>query len=500
MVKVNKLIWLCCLLFAISPLLAELPEPTAEKMPLYRGFNLLEKFYKRPNMKPFSEEDFKLISNWGFNFVRLPMDYRCWIIDGDWTKFDEKQLEEIDQAVKWGQKYNIHVCLNFHRAPGYTVASPPEPTSLWTDKETQKICALHWATFAQRYKNIPNKYLSFNLLNEPSNVSEEEFLPVIKLIVESIRKEDPDRLIISDGLNWGGDPCKELGNLNIVQSTRGYQPFNLTHYKASWVNGADTWAEPTWPQPLAIAGFLYGPNQKNLQTPIEIKISLNEPAIFRFKVGTVSQSSHISATIDDKIVWQQDFISGPESKHGETVVYSEQWNIYQNIFNKNYEFKVPNGTYTLNLSNTQGDWLSITSITFICDKGKEYELAISPEWGKKNFPLSFNPTKEPVYFSEKTIGREWLWETQLLKWDRYSKQGHGIIVGEWGAFNQTPHNVTLRWMEDCLKNFQKADFGWALWNFRGPFGILDSGRDDVQYEDYNGHKLDRKMLELLQKY
>ena len=39
-----------------------------------------------------------------------------------------------------------------------------------------------------------------------------------------------------------------------------------------------------------------------------------------------------------------------------------------------------------------------------------------------------------------------------------------------------------------------------MWNFRGPFGILDSGRRDVQYEEFEGHKLDRKLLELLQRY
>jgi len=55
-------------------------------------------------------------------------------------------------------------------------------------------------------------------------------------------------------------------------------------------------------------------------------------------------------------------------------------------------------------------------------------------------------------------------------------------------------------MEDCLRNWKKAGWSWALWNFRGSFGIMDSGRQDVQYEDYEGHKLDRRMLELLQKY
>ena len=30
------------------------------------------------------------------------------------------------------------------------------------------------------------------------------------------------------------------------------------------------------------------------------------------------------------------------------------------------------------------------------------------------------------------------------------------------------------------------------------FGVLDSHRADVNYEDFRGHKLDRQMLQLLQ--
>jgi hypothetical protein len=42
--------------------------------------------------------------------------------------------------------------------------------------------------------------------------------------------------------------------------------------------------------------------------------------------------------------------------------------------------------------------------------------------------------------------------------------------------------------------------GFALWEFKGTFGILNSGRKDIQYEDWHGQKLDRKLLTLLQKY
>ena len=71
---------------------------------------------------------------------------------------------------------------------------------------------------------------------------------------------------------------------------------------------------------------------------------------------------------------------------------------------------------------------------------------------------------------------------------------------EFGCYNQTPHDVVLAWLEDCLYNWKKANFGWALWQLRGAFGILDSGRKDVEYENFHGHQLDRKMLDLLLKY
>jgi endoglucanase len=74
------------------------------------------------------------------------------------------------------------------------------------------------------------------------------------------------------------------------------------------------------------------------------------------------------------------------------------------------------------------------------------------------------------------------------------------MVGEFGVYNKTPHHVTLAFLDDCLKNYERAGFGWALWNFDGPFGILDSERGDVEYEDWEGHKLDRQMLELLQRH
>ena len=50
---------------------------------------------------------------------------------------------------------------------------------------------------------------------------------------------------------------------------------------------------------------------------------------------------------------------------------------------------------------------------------------------------------------------------------------------------------------DLLALWQEAGWGWAMWNLRGAFGVVDSGRDDVKYDSFRGHKLDRELLELI---
>jgi endoglucanase len=224
------------------------PAPTAKKLPRWRGFNLLEKFTaRRDSNPPFRESDFALLAEWGFDFVRLPMSYHCWASPEEPMKLREAELKHLDEAVELGRKHKVHVNLNLHRAPGYCVNPPKEPLDLWTDEKALEACAFHWAHFARRYKGIPNERVSFDLLNEPANVKEDNYVRVITRMVEAIRAEDPQRLIIADGLQWGRDPVHGLASLGIGQSTRGYDPMEISHFKANWVNGSDKWAVPTWP-------------------------------------------------------------------------------------------------------------------------------------------------------------------------------------------------------------------------------------------------------------
>lgn len=368
---------------------ATLPVPTAAKLPRWRGFNLLEKFIARQQNTAFREADFAWMAEWGFNFVRLPMSYHCWSDPKNWRTIREPVMKEIDQAVAFGQQYGIHVCLNFHRAPGYSVdRSQKEPFNLWTDEAALEACVYHWRHFAARYMPLPNAALSFDLINEPGMKNEQDLLDdaayfrVAKALVEGIRAESPDRLIIADGLNWGRIPVPALAGLGIAQSTRGYEPMSVSHWKADWVKGSDQWARPTWPLPA---------------TPQRIAGDRDQLARFRqvFK--------------DNPIVQR-----------------------------------------------------------FAADE------ALTQDWNRAR------------------IGR------QLIKpWRELEAMGVGVHVGEFGAHNFTPHDVALAWLRDLTASWQEVGWGWALWNLRGSFGVLDSERSDVKYESFRGHQLDRTMLELL---
>lgn len=91
--------------------------------------------------------------------------------------------------------------------------------------------------------------------------------------------------------------------------------------------------------------------------------------------------------------------------------------------------------------------------------------------------------------------------TYYSPWRDLLAQGVGVHMGETGCSHRTPASLQRAWLADVLGVCHDLGIGFALWDFVGAskFGILDSERTDVVYEDWHGHKLDRAMLELLRR-
>jgi aryl-phospho-beta-D-glucosidase BglC (GH1 family) len=344
-------------------------------LPRWKGFNLTD--FNTANPSPTrrytTEEHLKWMSDWGFDFVRLPVSYPYYlnfdrakkITPEEVYKIDEASLDRIDNLIQLAHKYNMHVSLNLHRAPGYCInAGFNEPYNLWKDEEAQQAFYFHWNMWAKKYKNVSPKKISFDLLNEPSMredmndqhsksgpVPGDLYRKVAKAAAEVIHKENKHHLVIADGNNVGNTPIPEIADLDIAQSCRGYFPHLISHYKAPWANkDPDHMAVPKYP-------------------------------------GQV---------------------------------------------------------------------------------GEQY------------------------------LDRQML-ENYYKPWIELKNKGVGVHCGECGCWNKTPHDVFLAWFGDVLEILTANKIGFALWEFIGDFGILNSNRNDVEYEDWYGYRLDKMLLELLKK-
>lgn len=241
--------------------------PAQTALPRWRGFNLLNFFqaFSRGDRSDgmVREDDLRWIRDWGFDFVRLPMDYWLWI-DSDWRQsrtlrpddvysFRESTLEKVDRAVELCQKYGLHLSLNFHRAPGYCINQPErEPFVLWSDRKAEDAFVHHWDMFARRYRGIATSALSFNLLNEAPRpregyMSREDYRRVMSRTAATIRESSPERTILIDGLSVGTEVVEEMVPTGVAQSVHAYWPARISHYRASWVDRRKSFPDPTWP-------------------------------------------------------------------------------------------------------------------------------------------------------------------------------------------------------------------------------------------------------------
>lgn len=492
------------------------PDPAAWRpRERWRGFNLEGKAIKGRFSGEWREDDLRMMHELGFNFARIMIDHRYWCRDDDWTQPDPAKFEPIDEIIAWGKKHKIHTQICFSFPPGIDVKTKSK-AALFKDPVAQRAMATHWAAFARRYKGIPNDELSFNLFNEPdANGNEANYAPLIEQTTAAIHAEDPTRFVVIDGLNSGRLP--ELGALNLPvgQSHHAYNPMSISHYKASWLSSALSRCVPSWPPSPATSPLFGSRKPKEIAVPLVLRgIPAGTLTLF---TGIFNREVELIVEADGKPIFSRLYRPAPTPSAEHSVTTSScNDGIWTNLVARPGDEKEWGGELKealrldvpacdrLSLRVGRGDWLEICSLE-LSSGGRTATLPFDSSWQVRTYPelrfAGFGITPAFTLADGRAYsGDIYLDDVFSAVWKPVFDAGRFVMVGEFGAFNKTPHDVTLRWMEANLRLWKEKDIGWALWNFRGAFGILDSGRADVQYEDFHGHKLDRQMLELLQRY
>jgi endoglucanase len=146
--------------------------------------------------------DFKNMRGFGFNVVRLPMNYRLMEDDREPFKLKKNAWKWIDAAVGLAEMNGLYTILDMHGAQGgqspYDHTGHSEQNHLKDDPVAQKRLAWLWGEIAKRYRNR-SAVMAYDVFNEPYGTPKDIQVKVFKLALAEIRKNDPEKLVFAMG-------------------------------------------------------------------------------------------------------------------------------------------------------------------------------------------------------------------------------------------------------------------------------------------------------------
>lgn len=222
-----------------------------EKIAELIGEDGMNAFYKAYLKNGITKQDIDLLTQSGFNSIRLPMHYNLYTlpIEKEPVKGKDTWLEEgfkmTDELLKWCADNKIYLILDLHAAPGgqgndvNISDNDKSKPSLWESEENQRKTIALWKKLAERYKDHP-WIGGYDLINEPNinftgknpnGTDEMSNAPLWKLqkdITAAIRAVDKKHMIFIEGNGWGNNynGLPALWDNNMAFSFHKYWNYN----------------------------------------------------------------------------------------------------------------------------------------------------------------------------------------------------------------------------------------------------------------------------------
>jgi endoglucanase len=131
--------------------------------------------------------------------------------------------------------------------------------------------------------------------------------------------------------------------------------------------------------------------------------------------------------------------------------------------------------------------------------GRGYQPYPVSHWGAEwwdGWRAGDAPQYPGVSFEGKRWGKDDI-RTFYEPWRSVERAGTPIHIGEFGCYEQTPNPDALRWLTDVVELFREFGWGYAMWQFEGPFGIIGHRRPGARFEIRHGYLVDVDLLDLL---
>ena len=309
---------------------------TYSSFSIKRGTNIahwLSQSNRRGNERSgfFTDKDIAFIKAKGFDHIRLPVDEeQLW--DSSGKRYDDA-FQLVENCMNWASHEGLRVVLDLHilRSHHFNAAEKP----LWTQPAAQDKFIQLWKDLASAVKKWPNGMLAYEFMNEPVADDPEQWNRLLARVRDSIRSWEPERVLVIGSNRWQSantfDQLKIPANdRNILLSFHFYEPFHLTHYKASWTNLKDFNGQVQYPGQIVINGTtgaekrVYNRDtlEKMMAKPIYLAATLKLP-LYCGEFGVIDGSPR-----DSKIAWYKDLVAIFEKNN---IAYAN-WNYKSGSF------------------------------------------------------------------------------------------------------------------------------------------------------------------------
>ena len=227
------------------------------------GEEYAHEFWKAYRQNYITEADIRFMAELGYNSVRIPMNSRLFMKEGEGIHWIEEGFQLLNQCIDWCETYGIYVFLDLHGAPGGQTGdniddSIDDVPRLFTDQDCFDKGIALWKELATRYCD---RYIvaGYDLLNEPirpkrftDDIDFDYLLPRLKefyeVAIREIRKIDKKHLISLEGHHWASSKdifCKKYDDKMIIHFHRYACLPDISCYQ-EFLTLAKEWDCPLW--------------------------------------------------------------------------------------------------------------------------------------------------------------------------------------------------------------------------------------------------------------
>jgi len=197
------------------------------------GTEELKIFEKEFRKRYITKNDFKTVSSWGANCVRIPFHYK--FFESRPYEYDKDAIVFMCKALQWANEHKLKIILDLHAACGCQNhdwhSDSTGKALLWEDAKYRDRTYALWEHLASAFKDEEALY-GYDVVNEA--VIDPKRLHTLKTFykksIQAIRKVDKKNIIFLGGNRWGQEVefLEDLLGEGVTVSIHTYQPLNFT--------------------------------------------------------------------------------------------------------------------------------------------------------------------------------------------------------------------------------------------------------------------------------